>query len=164
MTEVLRLGSVDGWRKVGTIPVGGLTAVGFSETEHFLLVLSHDGRGVLETQTGSRVARSRETPRYDSPWLNESARLIEGVSPVEGEWIEGVGLWGGSLPRCNQSGWSVRLESRGTVEYGYARQGSSPQEFLIDSAVTEIRAFGFSKSGRFLVFASSSELSLHEHT
>jgi hypothetical protein len=40
-----------------------------------------------------------------------------------------------------------------SLEYGYARDGSSTEDFFIDSAVTEIRAFGFSKSGRFLLFA-----------
>jgi hypothetical protein len=164
MTEVRYLSSAPGWRRIVTVPVGGLTAVGFSATERYLLVLSHDGRGVLESATGQRVARNRESPRHDSPWLKESARLIEGVPPVESEWIEAAGLWGGSLLARNTAGWSVRQESSGHGEVGYARHDSSTREFLVDSAITDLRAFGFSRSGRFLVFASTSELSLHEYS
>jgi hypothetical protein len=161
MTEVL-LSSAPGWRRIVTVPIGGLTAVGFSATERYLLVLSHDGRGLLESATGQRVARDRESPRHDCPWLEESARLIRGLPPVEGEWIEAAGLWGGSLPSRNTAGWSLRQVSSGHAEVGYARHDSSTRELLVASAITELRAFGFSRSGRFLVFASASELSLHE--
>jgi hypothetical protein len=156
MTKTLNLTSAPGWRRIAAVPVGGLTAVGFSATERYLLILSHDGRGVLETSTGQRVARDRQSPQHDASWIKESPRLVEGLPPIQGEWIQTVGLWGGSLPSRNSAGWSVGREM------GYVRHESSMQEFLVDSAVTEMRAFGFSNSGRFLVFASSSELSLYE--
>jgi hypothetical protein len=56
----------------------------------FSIVETAKANGAEPHAAGRRVARSRETPTCDSPWLNEPARLIEGVSPIEGEWIEGV--------------------------------------------------------------------------
>ncbi|MEM7807133.1 MAG: hypothetical protein AAF561_03380 [Planctomycetota bacterium] len=40
--------------------VGGVVARGFDQTGHYLLVVSHSGRGVFDTRTCRRVARDDE--------------------------------------------------------------------------------------------------------
>jgi hypothetical protein len=39
------------WRHVSTIFVGGLAEVGFTPDERYLLLLSHSGRGLIETSS-----------------------------------------------------------------------------------------------------------------
>jgi hypothetical protein len=47
--------SQERWAKT----VGELTEVGFSADESYLLLVSHAGRGIVETMRGSTVARRR---------------------------------------------------------------------------------------------------------
>jgi hypothetical protein len=45
------------WRRISYIAVGGLTEVGFGRDARFRLIVSHEGRGVVDCVTGSGVAR-----------------------------------------------------------------------------------------------------------
>ena len=46
------------WRKVTYLAVGGLTEVGFAGST-LLLVVSHQGRGVVDVASGEMLARDR---------------------------------------------------------------------------------------------------------
>src|SRR5262245_19638090 len=85
------------WNRVTARAVGGLTEVGFSTDEQFLLVVSGRGRGVIDTQSGERVARDPEEPQAKSTWLSEEDGIVFGIGPVDGVPIRCVGLWGGTL-------------------------------------------------------------------
>lgn len=60
--------------------IGGLFAAGFDVTGEYLLVISHNGRGVFSTRTWERVARDT-TPAYPG-----EARGI-GIGPISGQAI-----------------------------------------------------------------------------
>jgi hypothetical protein len=46
--------------------IGGLVAIGFDPTGRYLLVISHSGRGVFDTQTWERIARDPELAYPDA--------------------------------------------------------------------------------------------------
>jgi hypothetical protein len=85
--------------------VGGLTEVGFGDDSDLLLIVSSQGRGVVDCRTGERVARDRADP--DDSWYDERRLLAEGIGPLEGKTIRLAGLHGGGLLNCGQQGWSV---------------------------------------------------------
>jgi hypothetical protein len=57
--------------------IGGVVAVGFDTTEAFMLVISHNGRGVFDTKTWERVAR-------DSAMSYPERGFGIGIGPIEG--------------------------------------------------------------------------------
>ena len=82
------------WSRVAVRAVGGLTEIGFSTDEQFLLVVSWQGRGLIDTRSGEKVARSSEEPRAASPWRSEKGHVVLGIGPLDGVPIPCVGLWG----------------------------------------------------------------------
>ncbi len=50
------------WRKVADLAIGGLTEIGFA-APRLMLVVSHQGRAVLDCATGARIARDRARNR-----------------------------------------------------------------------------------------------------
>src|SRR2546430_4506708 len=100
------------WRKVAYVAVGGLTEVGFGRNPRFLLILSHQGRGVVDCVNGVRAARdSREGPG----WFDESVPAADGIGPLAGECVPVAGLAGGSLPHATADGWRVSVGANGGV-------------------------------------------------
>lgn len=72
--------------------IGGLTEVGFVPGSSLLLVVSHQGRGVLNLDSGDRVARDGEET---GDWFDASRPAVLGIGPLNGRWIEVAGLAGG---------------------------------------------------------------------
>jgi hypothetical protein len=99
------------WKQIAWLSVGGLTEIGFGQDERFLLILSWQGRGVIDTTTGQKVARHPEAPCDDLPWLSEQSNVVIGIGPIEGEAVHCVGLWGGVLP-ISSGRFSVRPRDR----------------------------------------------------
>jgi hypothetical protein len=146
------------WRSVALHAVGGLTEVGVSGHERWLLVVSHSGRGLIDLETGARAARDDEAPALDSPWIKRPERLVQGIGPAQEEWFSVVGLWGGNLPYESSSGWQCKLVRSRSSER--AMLSSSRRQWLVAKPVTEVKAFGFSPSGNYLVLGTSSELAV----
>lgn len=152
------------WRKVAFHAVGGLTEVGFAEDADLLLVVSSQGRGVFNCETGERVARDRESP--DNGWYDEYHLQALGIGPLEGKIIRLAGLQGGGLPTGTRDGWqacAVTLEwpevSLLLVEpWKSIFDESTPFTKLAEDL--EIRAFGFSYTGNSLVIATSSDIAI----
>jgi hypothetical protein len=72
---------MDGAAKHGVyLQIGGLFAAGFDATGEFLLVVSHNGRGVFSTRTWERVARDT-SPAYPG----EECGI--GIGPLSGQTI-----------------------------------------------------------------------------
>ena len=144
------------------IAVGGLRAVGFDRDSELLLVVSSAGRGVIDCQTGMKVARDTNEYYEDGQKLE-----AEGVGPLDGKTIRVSGLCGGGLSTCTSDGWSVEvvtldwpvhylllLEPYSTL---YDSLRGQPKRFHKISSESEVRAFGFSSTGKSLVVATSSE-------
>jgi len=145
------------WNRVTSRAVGGLTEVGFSADEQFLLVVSWQGRGVIDTRSGAKVARDSEVPQAKSAWLREEDRVVIGIGPVDGAPIPCVGLWGGTL--AARSGTEV-VEMSPSGDEVLLRDEPSGTNRVLQRPLTEVRAAGFSPSGAILLIATSSDVEI----
>lgn len=148
---------IGSWTRVTLQAVGGLTEVGFSADEHFLLVVSQQGRGLIDTRSGERVARSAEAPNATSSWLREQDRIVLGIGPLAGTPIRCVGLWGGAL---STRGGDQVVETTPSGDEIVLRDEATGARTTLQRPMTEVRAVGFSPSGNILVIATSSEVEL----
>jgi hypothetical protein len=151
------------WRKVTIIAVGGLRSVGFERNSELLLVVSSQGRGIIDCSSGNKVARD-----YDEYYENEQFLEADGIGPLQGKMVHISGLFGGGLPTSTPDAWHVELvsldwpvqdiflvEPRSSL-YG-ARHGLPAIFYKIGSEI-ELRACGFSYTGNSLIIATSSNL------
>lgn len=140
------------WRKIAVLAVGGLTEVGFAPGSDHLLVVSHQGRGLLDCRTGERVARDDDE---GFGWFDSARRVARAIGPLAGLEIEVAGLSGGVLPTATPDGWRAEAVAGGVV-----LTGPGGDRLEVDDP-EDLRAFGFSPDGRFLVVASSPTLHLY---
>ncbi|MBW4482930.1 MAG: hypothetical protein KME14_10335 [Tildeniella torsiva UHER 1998/13D] len=153
------------WRSVGVIAVGGLHAVGFDRVSELLLVVSSAGRGVIDCQTGSKVARDSE--EY---YGNEQYLEADGIGPLKGRTLTMTGLLGGGLPKSTSDGWSVEVV---TLDWPvgdilllepfssmYDSLRGKSNRFHKVASDSELRAVGFSYSGLSLIVATSSDVAV----
>jgi hypothetical protein len=154
------------WRHHTTWAVGGLFQVGYAENSDLLLVLSSQGRGIFNCLTGEKVARDyEEAHEYFDP-----IRLIaQGFGPLEGKSIRMAGLFGGGLPLTTEDEWGLEEEAPAwptrsillTPPPDEREDGSliSGEPVVIgDDFACELRAYGFSETGRSFVIAISCDL------
>jgi hypothetical protein len=154
------------WRKISDFAVGGLRSVGFDRESELLLVVSSAGRGVIDCQSGVKVARD-DAEYYE----NEAMLEAEGIGPLEGRTLRISGLLGGGLPRGTSDGWSIEtvylnwpvaetllLEPFASL---YDSLRKKPSRFHRINSESEIRASGFSYSGRTLIIATSSGIAIY---
>jgi hypothetical protein len=151
------------WAFIGSITVGGLTEVGFAEDSDLLLVISSQGRGIIDCTTGQKIARDRSEENAET-WYGSHFLIGQGFGPLDGKQVRLAGLSGGGLPVCTKDGWSVErlaidwpddclllLEPFSSIYRADAR-------FLKLAVEREVRAFGFSFSGTSLIIATSSDV------
>ncbi len=158
------------WRAIAVHPVGGLTDVAFAESTDLLLVISSAGRGLFDCSSGERIARD---PSDD--FEHDTANLLApGIGPVASQFLRTAGLHGGGLATTTADGWSLDLltlswphhslfltpPGHGLYGSAFGRLGDTTK-LATDS---EIRAFGFSPTGRAFIFATSSDLSVFNRT
>jgi hypothetical protein len=77
------------------VAIGGMTEAGFVPQSSLLMVVSHQGRGLLDLITGSRVARDEQET---GTWFDASRLAVLGIGPLDGQWIKVAGLAGDQLP------------------------------------------------------------------
>lgn len=153
------------WRVVTRVAVGGLEGVGFADAAELLLVISSSGTGVFDCRSGERVARD-ESSDLDSVNL-----VASGIGPLAGQRVRMAGLNGGGLPNGTSDGWGIELyppswpdEELVLSQPGQTMLWTKPGQQVsltkLGGFVTEIRAFGFSPSGRSLIIATSSDLEI----
>jgi hypothetical protein len=156
------------WRRASDHAVGGLTEVGYVPGSNLLLVVSSAGRGLFDCTSGERVARDR-TPPEEGGWYDEAGLLALGIGPTEEQFIRLAGLHGGGLRRVASDGWSLAM-----VAPDWPRQSIIIQppgrsvliERFADGCAKieddyELRAFGFSDTGRSFVIALSHSLMIY---
>lgn len=152
------------WRQIQTFAVGGLLEVGFAPDSDLLLVVSSQGRGLIDCLSGERIARDYEPP--DDAWYDEGHLRARGIGPLQSEWIRLAGLHGGGLLTIQRDGWSVEsipldwpqtclllVPPRSDI---YDPKGRFTKLAVEYSPI----AFGFSETGASLVFATSSDLTI----
>jgi hypothetical protein len=141
------------WKKIAYVAVGGLTEVGFVPGCSLLMVVSHQGRGIVDLVSGQRIARDRQET---GSWLDAARPAVLGIGPVDGQWIEVAGLAGGRLPTATADGWQARRTVHGVALSGPGEETAAVQE------AEEIRAFGFSPDGQAFILASSPGLTVFQ--
>jgi hypothetical protein len=144
------------WRRISYIAVGGLTEVGFGQPARFLLIVSHQGRGVVDCVSGVRVARD---PDEGPGWFDESVPAAEGIGPLSGQRVPVAGLAGGSLGWATTDGWRVSVGTNGAVVHAPDDQDSR-LSFTIEEP-DELRAWGFSPDGLTVLAAASPGLAIY---
>jgi hypothetical protein len=151
------------WKRIATLAIGGLFQVGFAENSDLLLVLSYQGRGVINCITGEKIARDyQEAHDFFDP-----IRLISlGLGPLEGKSIRMAGLFGGGLPRTTEDGWLIEEQTRVWPTHsifltppGNKVENTKQKAIVVgDDGSCEMRAYGFSETGRSFIIATSCDL------
>jgi hypothetical protein len=149
------------WKSSAIWAVGGLEAVGYADNSDLLLVVSSNGRGVFDCVTGERVARD-----YDDTdsWYDREHLLALGIGPLAGQMIRLAGIDGGGLLNGSPDGYALWLVAPTWPDYRVIL--SPPQASIyeeIDQCVQveadyEIRAYGFSETGRSFIVAQNHTL------
>jgi hypothetical protein len=122
----------------------------------FCLIVSHQGRGVIDCISGSRVAHD---PHEGPGWFDESGPEATGIGPLAEEQVPVVGLAGGSLAQATTDGWRVSLNTAGVLVH--APDGQDPGASFTVEESEELRAWGFSPDGLTLVAGASPGLAIY---
>lgn len=146
------------WPARHIVRAGGLFGVGFAANTDLLLVATHAGRGVIDCVSGELVARDRD-PSFP---FDEQSRRAEGIGPIGGQEIPLAGeIYGGTLSHETNDGWRLvgQLSNNSDdVIQLIAPIGTSNEAGTFTGFVPEVRAFGFSPTGRSFVIATGAEV------
>ena len=154
------------------LPVGGLLGVGFGthpdDGRDLLLVVSTDGHGVVDTRDYGKLARDRD-PDPDNALPAGDDLSVPGLGPLAGRRVRIAGLCGGGLHSVTEDGWSVDVAApdwpshRVLLSTNGGRYDGPPGTHwwhIFHAHYSQLRAAGFSPSGRSLVVATSSDITL----
>jgi hypothetical protein len=148
--------------------VGGLTEIGYVPASDLLLAVTYSGRGLFDCTSGQRVVRDH-TPPEEGEWYDDTGLLARGIGPADRQLIRLAGLHGGGLPRCARDGWSLELVAPDWPLQSIIIQPPGRcvliERFAAGCAKIEedheIRAFGFSDTGRSFVVAVPHSLMIY---
>ncbi|MEO8074211.1 MAG: hypothetical protein ABI686_13310 [Acidobacteriota bacterium] len=147
----------DVWKQIAIHPVGGIVQVGYAENSDLILVLSHNGRGIFDCLTGQKIARDRND--YFE-FFDESTLVAKGFEQLNELEIKTAGLFGGNLSKSTQDGWTLSIKRlNGMIDEVYL-SSKEDEIFIENDEVSEIRAFGFSNTGKSFVVATTSDLTI----
>lgn len=157
------------WRIVDAFAVGGLLAVGFEEDGERLLLVSSSGQSLFDCRTGEHLHRNHDEDGFDERRLLALAVGHASLPP-----FRMAGLHGGGLPAVTADGWkadsvpvdwpiySLLVTPPGSSYLG-ARFGK-PHDFVKLAEEYEVRAYGFSWTGKTLIAATSSDVTIYGRT
>ncbi len=146
------------WAHIRTYAIGGLFQVGYARDSDLLLVHSAQGRGLFDAVAGTRFARDDEEPMD----AFDPIRLIAPGFDAIGEGnVHMAGLFGGGLPWTTLDGYRLEEHSPAWPRRGVVLiEPDEAQALVFEDGACELRAFGFSETGRSFVVATSCELGL----
>jgi hypothetical protein len=154
------------------VPIGGLLGVGFGidpETGNDLvMVVSSSGFGVIDPLTNTKIARDRNPdPAVATP--DNVDLTCPGLGPLAGTSVRIAGLLGGGLHTTTADGWCMDViapewpNHRVLLSANAGRYDNPAGDdwwHVVHVHHSEFRAAGFSPSGRSLVVATSSDVTL----
>ncbi len=156
------------WRAAGVFAVPALEAVGFDRSSELLLIISGEGRGVIDCSTGEKIAR-KHGPLEPDTFAGPLQAM--GIGPLEGQQIATAGKKGGGLMRTTHDGWALEIV---TLEWPraeillvpprtslFACQEDEHARFSRIESHPELHTCGFSFSGRSLAIAAGDDLTIY---
>lgn len=154
------------WQVIATRAVGGLTGLGFDRKSEDMLVTSINGQSVMSGESGDILYRNR-----DDDGLDRSALKGTRLDHPADERFDMAGVFGGGLRTTTDDGWTVErigancvLQPPGASIHFLAPRWADHRKdttfHLLDRSGEDVRAFGFSWTGRTLVVATPSTLSI----
>lgn len=155
----------DPWKWVAAFSIGGLRSVGFDRESENLLVVSSQGRGVIDCLTGEKLARD-----YEEFYENETSLEAQGIGILSDRTIRMSGLFGGGLPSITEDGWQLECVTLKWPEqmlillppsshlYGSVTGHPDTMTKIFEDSC--IRAYGFSYTGRSLIIATTSDVTI----
>jgi len=130
--------------------------VGFAEDSDLLLVLSHDGAGVFDATCGARIARDADVNSFE---LLDSIKCIaRGIGPLADQRIAIAGLFGGGLTTVTKDGFFVDSRAPQWPSHIIVLRQERVEHIVGTDGACELRAFGFSHTGRSLIIATSCDI------
>ena len=147
------------WHPHPVYAVGGLFGVGYAAGSDLLLVLSSQGRGVFDCITGEKLARDYQEAH---DFFDQIRLTAAGFGPLAGESVRIAGLFGGGLPLTTLDGWFLEAQARAwpTHSVFLTAPGSREPVCIGEDGACELRACGFSETGRSFVIATSCDLAM----
>ncbi|SHN76973.1 hypothetical protein SAMN05216311_11368 [Chitinophaga sp. CF418] len=159
------------WIYKNTFSVGGLENIGYAPGQDKLIVLSNQGRGIFDCIKGEKIARQHN----DSDWweyFNQTTNSIAGFDILDQIEISTCGLYGQDhLRKITDDGWALTIskpEPDDTPFEEYLVQRIylvSPDKketiFVTKDGPCELRAFGFSDTGKSFIVALSCDLTIY---
>lgn len=155
------------------MPIGGLQGVGFgihpTSGHDLVMVVSLGGHGLFDAVTGEKIARDRD-PDPETTTPDDAPDLAcPGLGPLAGTRVQIAGLFGGGLHSTSGDGWSLDVAGPewpneqvllSTNGGNFSNGPGTEWWHIFCSNYSTLRAAGFSASGRTLVIATSSDLTL----
>lgn len=126
-----------GWIRRYTLPIGGVTEVGFDDLGNMLFVVSHSGRGIFSARAGEKIARD-----YDTTYKWHHDTFVEGFGPLAGEKIRVYGLHSIVTPRIEEQ--------------------LRKHDFYIENHVTQLIGAVLDQTGALLAIAFSDGVHVYE--
>src|SRR5260370_42134137 len=80
-----------------------------------VLVVSHQGRGVVDLTSGDVIARARDRQETGA-WFDAARRAALGIGPLDDTWISVCGLACGRPPPATADRWEARATGDGWTD------------------------------------------------
>ena len=166
VNQAIEIDEPSGWEK-SIYAIGGLTEIGFSkQNPNLLLVISSQGRGIIDCQNSELIERDDDTS-WD--WIDSYEMTAQGIGVLSNEKILVSGLHGGGLPLMNKNGdgllymateWPI-IDIIFAPHFKSIYKKNEAKECFRIFHDYELRAYGFSYNGETFVIATSSEISIY---
>lgn len=133
------------------------------------MVVSHDGHGLFDAVTGEKLAGDRDPDLEDSTPDAVADLSCPGLGPITGSRVGIAGLFGGGPHTTTADGRTLEFVSPAwpndrvllSGDGGLPHAGPHGERWwhIFHSRHSELRAAGFSPSGRTVAVATSSDIS-----
>jgi hypothetical protein len=159
------------WTHRNTFAIAGLENIGYASQQDNLIVLSSQGQGIFDCIVGEKIARLNN----DSDWwlnFNQDTNSIIGFDILCKVEISTCGLYGEDrLPKVTNDGWALKISQpeaddkpfeKYLVQKIYLVSPDEKQKILVaKDGACELRAFGFSDTGKSFIVGLSCELIIY---
>jgi hypothetical protein len=162
------------WTHKNTFGIGGLENIGYAPKQDYLMVLSSQGQGIFDCIAGEKIAQLNN----DSDWwqnFNQETNSIKGFDILDKTEISTCGLFGqNNLLKSTSDGWTLTVSNPEPDDKPFemylvqkihlVSPDKKEKIFITKDGPCELRAFGFSETGKSLIVALSCDLTIYSRT